>query len=97
MFTIEELAEKFERTRLLEEQRAGLFHHHPLITLYYEELVDDMDTAVHRLTDFLNVPYFRPTTNLERQNPEQLRDLITNYDELRSGFAGTEWEQFFYD
>jgi hypothetical protein len=41
---------------------------------------------------FLGVPY-RPTDSpLKRQNPEPIRDLVANFEELRAELEKTEWK-----
>ena len=44
---------------------------------------------------FLGVEPQVLTVGLRKQNPDDLRALIENYDELREAFADTEYGEFF--
>ncbi len=45
----------------------------------------------------MNAGYRPPHTSFRRQNPEPLRRLVTNFDQLAREFSGTEWAPFFED
>lgn len=94
-FTVDELATGFAKTRQWERDGDALFRDHPLLSIHYEDLVADTEATFRRVTDFLGVPFVQPRTSLVRQNPETVRDLVSNYEELRAAFSGTEWEPFF--
>lgn len=94
-FTAEELEKDFKQTRREEIRGDKMFRNHPLISVYYEDLVNNRESTFGEITDFLGVPYVRPKTNLRKQNPEGLRDLVTNYNELKLAFWGTEYQVFF--
>lgn len=94
-FTVDELAEGFAKTRRWERDGDAMFRDHPLLSVYYEDLVADTPTTFRQVTDFLGVPYVDPRTHLVRQNPEPVRELVSNVDELVAAFRGTEWESFF--
>lgn len=94
-FTAEELEEGFRQTREWEKDGDEKFRKHPLLSVYYEGLVGDPEGTFAKITDFLGVRYVQPKTNLRKQNPERLRDLVINYDELKPAFLGTEWQPFF--
>jgi len=72
-----------------------MFSNHNVMTVYYEELVSDMDRGFGKLTQFLNVPFISPKTTMKKQNPEPFENLVENYHELKSVFSGSEWEIFF--
>jgi hypothetical protein len=96
-FTVEELQNGFKQTRAWEKGGDEMFKKHALVSVYYEDLVSDPDGALSQITDFLDVQYMRPITDLKKQNPERLRDLVINYDELKAAFSGSEWQPFFED
>ena len=56
----------------------------PKIGVFYEDLVTDLDGELQRLATFLGAgePSLQTPPILSRQNPESLRNLITNYDEV---------------
>lgn len=94
-FTRQELEEGFSRTRAWEHAAVERFGDHPFLSVTYENLVRDMSAAFARVLAFLDIPYIEPTTKLQKQNPEKLRDLIANYDEMKDAFAATQWQSFF--
>ena len=64
---------------------------HPYLTVYYEDVVADAERALGEVQEFLDVEPrpLAPTTL--RQNPQPLRELIENYDEIREAFRDTEY------
>lgn len=96
-FTVEDLETGFTQTREWEIEATRRFSAHPFISLSYEALVADSTATYHRLLEFLGMPGGDPHTGLRQQNPEKLRDLISNYDELKRSFTGSRWESLFED
>jgi LPS sulfotransferase NodH len=94
-FTAEELEEGFNQTREWERRGDKMFERHPLISIYYEDLVSDPEAVFRNVTEFLGIRYVPPKTALRKQNPEHARNLVSNYDELRLAFAKSEWQEFF--
>jgi len=95
VFTVEKLNKGFEQTKEWENSGDEKFKKHPLISVYYEDLVNNPEGTFGNITDFLDVKYEPPKTILRKQNPERLRDLVTNYSELKKAFSGTQWQEFF--
>lgn len=86
----------FEKTRNWEQQYDELFRDHPKIEVFYESLVNGQNhEELGRIQSFLGVKVKNLKTNLRKQNPENLAELIVNYDELEEGFRNTSWEHFF--
>ncbi len=48
-----------------------------------------------RIYNALKVPDFKVSTYMKRQNPEELHELILNFQELKEYFKDSEWEGFF--
>ncbi len=93
--TPEECDAAFRKEELRSAQFAQLFADHPVHDLYYEDLTRDQSETLAGVQRFLDVEPARLTPTTARQNPEPLRQLIGNYDELRSAFRGTADEAFF--
>jgi hypothetical protein len=70
------------------------FERHPRLQVSYERLFDgkylDADTC-RRICDFLGVAQHRMESRLVKLNPESLRDMVTNYDELAAEVSKTEF------
>jgi LPS sulfotransferase NodH len=92
---VKECLENFCQTRDWEKQANIRFANNPVLELTYEELISDYRNQMQRIQDFLAVNREDLHPASTRQNPEALRDLIGNYDELEAYFVNTEWAVFF--
>jgi hypothetical protein len=84
--------------RLIEEQAAHddqLFQQHPKLIVYYEDFLHHRDEMFDQVQSFLGVEPASLTVTLRRLNPEPLRDLIANYDELYAAFRDSPEATFF--
>jgi hypothetical protein len=73
----------------------GIFREHPLLTLYYEDLVEEGSNVFDEAQSFLGVEPGRLAASTRRQNPEPLRELIGNYDELYRAFKHAPERAYF--
>lgn len=96
-FTVDELRRGFQETRAWEQAGENMFRNHPLISIDYEDLVYNREPTFRKVTEYLGVRYLQPKTNLKKQNTKNMREMLTNYEELKSAFLGTEWQPFFSD
>ncbi|HKJ26238.1 MAG TPA: sulfotransferase [Anaerolineales bacterium] len=85
----------FEETRRLEEQYDALFSAHDMLTLIYEEMMEDKDALQLSLQEFLGVDFQPLQSHLKKQNKKDISKLIANYAELKAQFAEGEWSEFF--
>ena len=90
-----ELLKEFKHTKDQEIQFAKRVSSSHVIELYYEDLVNNLESEFNRIIDFLDLDKFRPKTILKKQNPESISDLIINYKDLKEKFKNTEWSKFF--
>ena len=95
--SIDLLTKEIEQIEKWELNGDNIFAASHMITVWYEDLVRDPETEIRKITDFLHVQPHVPKTFLKKQNPEPLRTLLTNYDELQSAMLGTKWSVFFQD
>lgn len=96
-FTREELAAGFEQTRDWESKGDEMFRSHPLISVQYDDLAENPVETFRSVSEFLGVPVIAPKTSLKKQSKGGLREAISNYDELKTHFANTQWSSFFED
>ena len=77
-----------------EELIAGMPVHH----MAYEELTTDFDAELVKLGEFLGagLPNKSLTLKFLHQNPEPLRELISNYEVLRSDLMSAGHERFLW-
>jgi LPS sulfotransferase NodH len=70
---------------------------HPRIEVVYETLIEAnrlSDEASTLICDLLGLEPEPLGANLVKVNPDSLRDIVTNYDELVRALTGTEFEEF---
>jgi LPS sulfotransferase NodH len=82
------------KARALYEAIDKTFERHPRLQIGYESLFDgkylQADTC-RRICDFLGVQQHRMESQLVKLNPESLRDMVINYDELEVAISRTEF------
>lgn len=92
--SFEECREVFERTRHYEKVHDSRFAGR-CKSVYYEDLASGTETTMRDVLHFLQLPLVTTHACLRKQNRMPLRSQISNYDDLRSRFEGTEWSVFF--
>ena len=93
--SVDECYQFMVSTELRYENFDKLFERHPTLQLYYEDMVADRAAVFRDAQVFLGVEPAPLEVTLRQQNPEPLRDLITNYDELREAFKDSPQAAFF--
>ena len=87
----------FEKVLAREEEFAELFAQHPGFRISYEDMITPGSGKLQFLLDFMGVPRRELTTTTQKLGSGDLRKVITNFDELRSYFAGSPFSKFFED
>jgi len=87
----------FETTLKREAEFRELFASHRGFSLSYEEMVARDPGKMAALLDFLGVSPRELTTTTKKLGNDNLRNVISNFDELRSYFAGSSFSKFFED
>jgi hypothetical protein len=85
----EELRTFITETEATSAHFDGLFREHPKLMISYEDMLKDNAETFSRAQEFLGIEPKPLTVTLRRQNPEPLRDLMQNYDELCEAFRDT--------
>ncbi len=67
----------------------------PTELVQYEELQQDKNGVLQRIFPFLGVRYQPSAGKTKKHTSDDLRDVITNFDELRATYAGTPYEAMF--
>jgi hypothetical protein len=67
----------------------------PALCLYYEDLVNDPEEVFGWVTTFLSLPAspFHPKT--EKNTSDDLKDVLENFEELKSQYQNTPYEAMF--
>ena len=77
-----------------ERETREKYKNHKLIPVSYEELSNDKSKVMRCIFNELEVKNKILSTSMLKQNPEKLRDLIVNYEELYSALEDTRWISF---
>lgn len=70
------------------------FERHPRLQVSYENLIDSnglTEDTRGRICEFLSIAQLPMTSPLVKLNPDSLRDMVTNYDELEDEVSRTEF------
>jgi hypothetical protein len=74
---------------------AELFSEHPSFSISCEEMVVGEPAKIQGLLDFLGVSQRELTTTTQRLGCDSLRQVIANFEELRTYFSATPYSRFF--
>jgi LPS sulfotransferase NodH len=85
----------FETILDREKEFAALFARHPGFSISYEEMVARDPDKLRGLLDFLGVSERELTTPTRKLGRDDLRVMITNFDELRKYFSKSRFARFF--
>jgi len=96
-FSHDDLVRLFKQNRDWERAGASRFGAHPMMEVCYEDMAGQFDEEYRRVLTFLGIDYRPPRVDFKKQRTKSMRDLVKDYDALKAGFAGTEWEEFFDD
>ena len=90
----DEMLVDFKKTQSMIKKANGLFASHSTINISYESLASDKEREMAKVFNFLNVPNQNVASSLKQQNPEKLKDLIINYDDVKGALVETEYSIF---
>jgi uncharacterized protein YdcH (DUF465 family) len=85
----------FQHIKQREMEFSELFRGHEKLDIQYDQLTTNRQETLREIQRFLGVTELHLTTPLMKQNSDSLADNITNYEELKAKFKGSEWEHFF--
>lgn len=91
----DECREFFAKDALDTAHYDELFSEHDVHMLYYEELVGHYGAILEGVQTFLGLDPRPLAPATRQQNPEPLRELIVNYDELHEAFNGSPEAAYF--
>lgn len=88
---LEKMADRVQRHR-------DIFSDGPYLEVFYEDFVARQDDEARRILDFLGIDEFEPlTSDLVKINPNNLEDLIENYQAVADALVGTPYESLLND
>ena len=90
-----ECQQDFETMLKRDAEFRELFARHRSFSVSYEEMVARDPEKTAALLNFLGVSPRELTTTTKKLGNDNLRSAISNFDELRSHFAGSPFAKFF--
>ena len=93
----EELYEYIIRMEITRAKFDDMFRDHSTHTVLYEDLQRDREAVFNQTQAFLGVEPRPLAAALQKQNPEPLRELLENYDELYEAFGDGDHGWMFED
>jgi LPS sulfotransferase NodH len=85
----------FERYRKLEERWGNVFAANRYLEITYEDFFDDNAAVTKKVEDFLGViPGQWGWPKLKKLNPDSLKEIINNYDEVAGALQGTPFAHY---
>lgn len=79
----DDLVARIKETQEWEKWGDRFFEDFDVLSVFYEDLINDADGQYNLVTDFLSIARYNPRTYLKRQNPEPVEDLIMNLNEIK--------------
>lgn len=67
----------------------------PTMKLVYEDLLRDKDASLNRVFSFLNVKQLPVQAKTLKHTRDNLREVISNFEELRAFYEGTPYDSMF--
>jgi LPS sulfotransferase NodH len=86
-----ELREKWDQEIVSYAEQLSL----PRMILYYEEMLIDENAFMNKVYSFINVENKPAHGTTLKNTRDNLREAVSNYEELRARFAGTVYEPMF--
>lgn len=89
-----ELRTFITQTEFLSARFDDLFDAHPKLSLFYEDMLDERNEMFSQVQSFLGIEPGPLAVTMRRQNPEPLRELLENYDELYEAVQNRPYEDY---
>ena len=67
----------------------------PVLSIYYENILLDLEGTLKTIFDFIDVPYEKTSSEMVKHTNDNLREAISNFDELKSHYLHTKYEDMF--
>ena len=91
----DETLKGFKQIREWENEYDSYFSNQSMQEVFYEDLVNNHDSEMTRIQEFLKIPTSKTHASTKKQSDKKLSESISNFDELKKQFIGSEWAVFF--
>jgi len=86
-----ELIKDIETTKNYILKTRRLFEHHDVLEITYEDLINNRQDTLDLILNHLNQERLMLQSDLIKQNPEKLDDLISNYNEVKEVIQNSKY------
>ena len=87
------LIKRLEKIQHDNQEWKNIFSKNPYVNVSYESFTNNKTKELENLFTFLDVnPDYTLTSDFKKINPNSVKDIIINYDEVCSCLKGTEYE-----
>lgn len=91
----ENIEKELEQTINWRKEFNELFKEHKILEVFYEDITKNSEVELRKIQQFLSVDVKKLSTHLKKQQTKPLKEVVENYDELKSHFKGTKWYNYF--
>lgn len=88
---IEKMLNDFETTNTYISDTQKIFKDHKIMEVTYSSMTQTPEQTLNEIQHFLGVPQKNLTSQMRKQNPEAIKDLVVNYDEVYEALMDTEY------
>ena len=67
----------------------------PTLPVFYEDLLLDLKKELRRIFSFLSVPYKKTGSKMQKHTQDDLRQALSNYDEIKAYYTSTKYQNMF--
>lgn len=86
---------EFEKRESYNRKIQNCLRHHSVLKVFYEDVVADPHECFKQMQDFLGVDHQFIETPTIKQQTLPLSEVITNFEDLRQYFSGTDLSKYF--
>lgn len=90
-----ECEEAFRRTLAWQKQAGERFAGQEVMELTYEDFIRDPSGQLDAVQEFLQVAVRKLGTEMKKQQKKPVREVVSNYEEIRNHFKDSPWHRFF--
>lgn len=87
----EQCFNEFELTQESENKTRNEFKRDFFLEINYEDLINDSQNKMNEIFNYLNLEETKVKSSYKKQNKEDLKDLVINYNELKIAIEQSKW------
>lgn len=93
----DDLRKDIKKTEKWIEDTNKKYRKNQILEIFYEDLVTKPKKTLSEIYSFIGVSNHKSETKLQKQNPEKIKDLVLNYDEIEMKLVKTAYAHMLID